>query len=455
MWTFGTHFRRTHTIHLEPSRKPTQLDGYKVRIDSGIECQRKQKRDLGVRIAPPRRGRNEGSMNLGSKAVLYYALGTVIACFTGVPLAHGQAARPGTEQKPLMAEDVFKNVQLLKGIPVKEFMDTMGFFSAATSLNCIDCHAAQESNESLQGYATDTPLKQTARKMILLVNMINKTTFGGQRKVTCYTCHRATDHPKTIPSLLEQYGTPEDDPDEVEITSNALGQPANQISADQILDKYLQAIGGAPLLAKLTSFVAKGTYEGYETASEKVPLEIFANAPNQLTTVVHTQHGDSVSTYDGNHGWVAAADKLMRTLPLSGGDLQGAKIDAYLSFATGIKRDFKWRTGFPSVSINDRPVQVIQEVGGGETGAKLYFDKDSGLLLRQVRYSDTPVGVIPTQIDYSDYRGVAGVKMPFHTVITWTDGRSTIELTDVQPNVRIDAAKFATPAPPRAKPETP
>src|SRR5438874_1631776 len=271
-------------------------------------------------------------MNNESSRTILHAPGLILICLLVATSANGQAGSARTEQKPLMAEDVFENVQLLKGIPVKEFMDTMGFFSAATSLNCIDCHAAQESNESLEGYAADTPLKQTARKMILLVNMINQSTFGGQRKVTCYTCHRATDHPKTIPSLLEQYGTPEDDPDEVEIASNALGQPTNAISADQILDKYLQAIGGAPQLAKITGFVAKGTYEGYETASEKVPLEIFASAPNKLTTVVHTQHGDSVSTFDGNRGWVAAADKLMRTLPLSGGDLAGARIDAYLSF---------------------------------------------------------------------------------------------------------------------------
>lgn len=391
-------------------------------------------------------------MKIGLQRIVHSLLGIAIIFFLATPQSRAQAARSGSDQKPLMAEDVFKNVQLLKGIPVKEFMDTMGFFSAATSLNCIDCHSAQESNAGLEGYAVDTPLKQTARKMILLVNMINKSTFGGQRKVTCYTCHRATDHPKTIPSLLEQYGAPEDDPDEVEIATNTLGQPANQVSPDQVLDKYIQAIGGAPQLAKVTSFVAKGTYEGYETSSEKVPVEIFAGAPNQLTTVVHTQHGDSVSTYDGTHGWIAASDKLMRTLPLSGGDLQGAKLDAYLSFPAGIKREFKWRTGFPSVSVDDRPVQVIQEVGGGETGAKLYFDKASGLLVRQVRYSDTPVGVIPMQIDYSDYREVAGVKLPFHLVITWTDGRSTIELSDVQPNVHIDAAKFATPATPKAKP---
>src|SRR5438876_6973087 len=95
------------------------------------------------------------------------------------------------QEKPLMAEDVFKNVQVLKGIPVKEFMNTMGFSSASTNLNCIDCHSPQ--SESLEGYAIDTPLKQTARKMINMVNALNKTNFGGQRKVTCYTCHRAND----------------------------------------------------------------------------------------------------------------------------------------------------------------------------------------------------------------------------------------------------------------------
>jgi hypothetical protein len=389
-------------------------------------------------------------MKAGSKRLMLFALGMAIAYFTGNPLLHGQAARPGTEQKPLMAEDVFKNVQLLKGISVKEFMDTMGFFSAATGMNCVDCHSAE--GDSLAGYAVDTPLKQTARKMILMVNMLNKGTFGGQRKVTCYTCHRATEHPEVIPSLLDQYSVEADDPDKVEIPA---GRVASQISAGQILDKYIQAIGGAAQIAKLKSFVAKGTYEGFDSFGEKVPIEVFANAPNQLTTIVHTQHGDNVSTFDGTHGWVAAADKLMRVLPLSGGDLEGAKIDGYLAFPSGIKQQFKWRTGFPSVAIDERPVQIIQQVGGGDPGAKLYFDNQSGLLVRQVRYSDTAVGVIPTQIDYSDYRDVAGVKMPFQWVMTWTDGKSTIELSEVQPNVRIDAAKFATPAAPKAKAATP
>jgi Photosynthetic reaction centre cytochrome C subunit len=370
------------------------------------------------------------------------APGLILTCLLVATPANGQ-------QKPLMAEDVFKNVQLLRGIPVKEFMNTMGFFSAATNLNCIDCHSPQ--GDSLDGYAIDTPLKQTTRKMIAMVNALNKTNFGGQRRVTCYTCHRATDRPEAVPSLMDQYSVPVDDPDRVEIVRGASAVSVKPVSPDQILDKYIAAIGGATALSKLTSFTAKGTYEGYETLSEKVPVDIFAKAPNQLTTVVHTQNGDSVSTYDGNRGWIAAADKLMRVLPLAGGDLEGAKMDALLAFPARIKQEFQWRTGFPSVSVDDRPVQVIQNAARGDAGAKLYFDSQSGLLVRQVRYVDTAVGVIPTRIDYSDYRDVAGVKVPFRRVVTWTDGRSTIELSDVQPNPRIDAARFAEPAPPKPR----
>ena len=369
-------------------------------------------------------------------------LGVTLVCLLVVVSVKAQ-------ERPLMAEDVFKNIQVLKGIPVREFMNTMGFFSAATNLNCVDCHSPQ--SEDLAGYAIDTPRKQTARRMVVMVNQINQANFGGRKMVTCYTCHRASDRPEAIPSLLDQYSVPEDDPNRVEVVPAGPVQSIKKVSADQILDKYLQAIGGAAQAAKLTSLTAKGTYEGYDTLSAKVPVDIFANAPNQMTMVVHTQNGDSVTTYDGRNGWIAAADKLMRVLPLDGGDLEGAKMDAALSFPARIKQDFQWRTGFPSVSIDDQPVDVIQNAARGATGAKLYFDSESGLLVRQVRFVDTAVGVIPTQIDYSDYRDVAGVKVPFKRVITWTDGRSTIELSQVQPNVRIQAAQFAKPAAPKPK----
>ena len=94
-----------------------------------------------------------------------------------------------------MSEEVFKNVQILKGIPVDEFMDTMGMFAAALSLNCVDCHTP-ESVGSWDQFADETALKRTARRMMLMVNTINKDNFGGVRVLTCYTCHRGDLRPR-------------------------------------------------------------------------------------------------------------------------------------------------------------------------------------------------------------------------------------------------------------------
>jgi hypothetical protein len=137
-------------------------------------------------------------------------------------------------------------------------------------------------------------------------------------------------------------------------------------------------------------------------------------------------------------------------LALTGHDLDGARLDAALAFPGGIKQALtKWRVGFPT-TINDREAQVVQGTSTGGALATLYFDAESGLLVRQVRYSDSPVGRIPTMVDYSDYREVAGVKMPFRWTVSWLDGRDSFELTDVQPNAQIDAARFARPAAPVA-----
>ena len=351
-------------------------------------------------------------------------------------------------EKPQMAENVFKNVQVLKGIPVNQFMDTMGFFSAAVGLNCTGCHVA-ESLQDWSKFAEDIPRKRMARTMIQMVNTFNKTGFGGRRALTCWTCHRGTQAPEVIPSLAAQYTIPPEDANQIEIVPDAPKEP----TADQILDKYIQALGGAQRLAGLTSFVAKGTLEGYDTYHMKVPAELYAKAPGQRSMIYHTQNGDATSVFDGRSGWVAAVDKPLPLLPLlPGAELDGARLDADLCFPGGIKTALsQWRIGFPMTTIDDRAVNIIQGTGAGGTRFKLFFDVASGLLTRQVRYADTPVGMVPTQVDYSDYREVAGVKMPFHLVVTWTDGQSTVQFDEVKPNVAIDGAKFAKPAPAAVK----
>src|SRR5260370_5875110 len=264
-------------------------------------------------------------MKLGwGRAILSY-----VAAASAYVLCVGPAsAQVGSDQKPQVAEDVFKNVQVLKGISVDEFLATMGFFSASLGLNCTDCHISESSGDWAR-YADDTGLKRMARVMVQMVNNLNKGNFGARRAVTCYTCHRGTTNPKAIPSLADQYSAPPPDaPHETDIPTSAPATP----STDQILDRYIQALGGSQRLAALTSFAAQGTYQGFDTDLGEVPVEVFAKAPGQRTTIVHMLLGATTRTFDGRSGCITAAAKPVPLLTLTGKDLDGLKLDADLSF---------------------------------------------------------------------------------------------------------------------------
>src|SRR6516164_4558593 len=189
----------------------------------------------------------ETTKKFGSRLPVPGAMAAIVLWQLSTASVVGQAP----PAKQLMSEQAFKNVTVLKGIPVDEFMNTMGFIAAATNYNCIDCHVETKAEGDWSTYAQDTPRKQTARKMILMVQDINQKNFGGARVVTCYTCHRNLQGaPKITPWLAEQYGEPPDpDPNEVEIRRQAPGAP----SADQVFDKYLQAVGGVQKTAAVTS----------------------------------------------------------------------------------------------------------------------------------------------------------------------------------------------------------
>jgi hypothetical protein len=348
-----------------------------------------------------------------------------------------------------MAEDVFKNLQVIKGVTVNQFMETMGFFTASVGGDCTFCHV-NESGGNWAKYADDNARKRIARRMVTMVAGINRDNFGGRQVVTCYTCHRGGNRPLVTASLAALYGSAApDEPDDV--IAPVRGAP----SAASILDRYVNAIGGSERLTKLRSFTAKGTYQGYGDA-DKRPVEMYAKAPAQRATIVHGPDGDSSMIYGGGAAWLAApiTERPVPVQALAAGDLQAARLEAELTFPARIKQAFTtWRVG-PPYMIDDRDVYVVQGSGAGRGMATFYFDKESGLLVRLVRYADSPVGRIPMQTDYADYRDVAGVKLPFKWTSTWLDGRYTIELTDVRPNTAISAATFgkpATPTPPRSR----
>ena len=176
-----------------------------------------------------------------------------------------------------------------------------------------------------------------------------------------------------------------------------------------------------------------------------VPVEIFAVAPDQHTTLVHMSGGDSVRTYDGRNGWMAGPFTPLPLLTLSEGNLDRARLEAMLWFPAGIREAFsEWRVG--RAVLGDQEVMVVQGTDAGQPVVNLSFD-ESGLLVRLVRWTQTPVGSVPTQIDYADYREVAGVRIPFRRTVTQTYMQMSLELSEVRPNVEVDAARFERPAP--------
>ena len=374
-------------------------------------------------------------MTFGGRRTTTGALVAVIACLLGrVPVA-GQA---GPEQTPQTSEDVFENVQVLTGIPVDEFMDTMGMFSASLGYDCVSCHSPQIITDRA-AFAIATPQIQRARQMVVMMNTINRTFFGGEPRVSCFSCHHAQYRPETVPSLALQYGELLDDPNSMRIF------PDDRTTVDQVFEKYLQALGGLQRLAGLTSFVARGTYEGFNTGATEVPIEIVVKAPDQRLQIVGGRGGEATKAFDGRSAWVAEGWRPLPLMALSGGNLEAARLEAMLSFPASIRPAFsQWQVS--STTIDARTVQLLQGANTGQLPVNFYFD-EAGLLVRIVRWNRTAAGTVPMQFDYADYREVAGVKMPFRTVVTWTDGRNITTLSDVQPNVAIDAARFARPAP--------
>ena len=382
---------------------------------------------------------------LRARRAVIGAIGIMTVGLFGIAITGGQTA---PTQKPELSEQAFKNVQVLRGIPVNEFMETMGFFAASLGENCTFCHVA-ESGGDWARYADDQPQKLTARKMIVMMNLINQTYFGGKREVTCYSCHHGDERPQVTPNLAVQYSAP------VPIEPDTLQDAdTGSASVDKIFARYIQALGGTQQLVKIGGFAAKGAYQGFGEL-DKFPVEVFAKAPDQRAVIVHEPAGDLTTTYDGSAGWFAApaTDRPIPVVPLTGGDLEGARLDAQLSFPGQIKQTLKdWRVIFPT-TIGNVDVDVVQGSSDGRTPVNFYFAKSTGLLIRIVRYNDSPVGFNPTQIDYADYRLISTIKMPFKWTVTWTDGRSVTQLASVQLNARIDAAKFAKPQPPVAPPK--
>ena len=338
---------------------------------------------------------------------------------------HAQSPNPTASPA---AEQVYKNIQVLRGIPADQLIPSMQFMSSSLGVHCDHCHVEGAFEKD------DKKPKQQARKMMQMMFALNQNSFDGEREVTCYSCHRGATHPVGTPMIASETSG--------SAKTVAVATPSSQ-SPDAILDRYLQASGGAAALDKINTEVQKGKLD---LGQVQFPVEIFVKQPGMRSVVTHLPSGDGFDTVNGQSGWTFVPGRPIRNM--SKGDLQAATIDADLRFAANIKKLFSDVTVMPNQQIGGRAVSVIQASNPKQPPVELSFDQQTGLLVRMVRYVDSPLGRNPTQIDYSDYRVVGGAKQPFQWIVSQPQGRYTIQLDQVEVNVPVKEAKFT-------KPETP
>jgi photosynthetic reaction center cytochrome c subunit len=372
-------------------------------------------------------------MNRNGKNFWLAACGTLLSLLLAIVGARAQSAPPKASNAaapaPKLAEEQFKNIQVLKGIPAEQLIPTMQFIAASLGVECEHCHVEHANDKD------DKKPKLTARKMMTMMMAINKENFEGHREVTCYSCHRGALKPVATPIITG---------DEFKTEEAATGKPGDAKpalpTADQLLDKYLAAVGGADNLQKITSRVQKGTLTAF--GDQHFPLDIYSKAPDKRHSVMHLKNGDSITAFDGKQGWLSTPGRLHM---MSAAENDAARIDSDLYLPAHLKTMYQKFRVEPGEKIDGHDTFLATGESEGKPPLLLYLDKESGLLLRLIRYAETALGRYPTQIDYADYRDASGVKMPFRWTLARPGNHFTIQIEQVQQNVPVDDAKFVPP----------
>src|ERR1700688_2173481 len=242
--------------------------------------------------------------------------------------ALGQSGSAG----PKKAEEQFKNIEVLKGIPADQLIPGMQFITTSLGVECEFCHVEGAFEKD------DKNTKQTARKMMEMMFAINKENFEGHREVTCYSCHRGSANPVGTPLVMAEetkMAMGESKKGEESQSEGAEAKEASGPPPEQLFDKYLQAVGGAAAIEKITSRVMKGTTT---FGDRNVPIEIFSKTPDKRVSFTHTPDGDSVTGFDGHEGWLGFPGRPAREM--HGPDIDAAAMDADLHFAAHLKGMF-------------------------------------------------------------------------------------------------------------------
>ena len=355
--------------------------------------------------------------------------------------AQTPAAPAAPQEKTLGATG--KNIQVLKALPASQLGTVMQYIATSMGRRCDFCHVNKGGNNWVWE-SDDKEEKQTARAMMKMVLGINKDSFRGNTQVGCYTCHRGRNQPNGIPSFPLPTPPPRPQP----AASPAAGQPSPTPApptADQILAKYTDAIGGQAAIDKMKTRVMKGTYTGFNGA--ELVFEASLTAPDKFYVSVTTPQGTNERGFDGKVAW----ERNSRGVNELTDPLLDQMKSMFLSFRNiKLKEEFtRLRLGGRD-KIGDRAVVIVSGTTTDNHRERLFFDAETGLLLRRISYIETMIGVIPEQIDFEDYRDVDGLKFPFTVKASSVEPGlvSTRKYSEINMNAPVDDSKFKMPPAP-------
>ena len=356
--------------------------------------------------------------------------------FAFMLMMHAQTATSTPPSlKGKSAAEAYQNIQVLKEIPADQLVPAMQFITYSLGVECSYCHVEGALEKD------DKKPKQTARTMMQMLAAINRDNFDSKQAVTCNSCHRGAPRPVSVPIIADIPLRPV-----LESPAEA-GSSSNSPAAEQIIQKYVDAIGGTDALSKVTTRQEKGTID---IGGRSLPIEILSRTGGKQLTIIHLPNGDSITAYDGSSGWTSGPNRPVREIPLV--EVASAQAEVDLQLPLHLKQLFSEVRSAPPEKIGDREIYIIAGINSGQVATKFYFDEESGYLLRILRYTKSPLGPNPTEIDYADYRTQDGLKVPFQQTIARPNSRLTIKINEAKFNISIDDEKFARPAPTQHSP---
>lgn len=213
-------------------------------------------------------------------------------------------------------------------------------------------------------------------------------------------------------------------------------------TGEQIIDRYVEAIGGRAVWQGIHSRTSLGNIE-FPTVHISGTVMIHEKAPNRVLQVVILEGAVFRQGFDGQVAWSDDPQDGVKTK--SGDELSEAARDADFYRPINMKKLYSKLVVSGQEEIDGQMAYVVEAASADGSVEKIYFDVESGLIVRAIARRHNGAEVTTFQQDLQDYRDVDGVKLPFTVVQTGGEAPFTIHFGEFHHNVDLEDSEFAKP----------